>query len=50
MTDYRQYFLEKILPRLEKPTRYLGNEVNAISKDHGKCTQRVALALSLIHI
>ncbi len=44
MTDYRQYFLEKILPRLEKPTHYLGNEVNAISKDHGKCTQRVALA------
>lgn len=35
--------VEAILPRVEKPTRYLGNEVNAIVKDHASARVTVAL-------
>ncbi|HZK24254.1 MAG TPA: TIGR03960 family B12-binding radical SAM protein [Oscillospiraceae bacterium] len=42
--DYQQYFWQHILPRTEKPTRYLGNEVNAIVKDHQQAAMRVVLA------
>lgn len=36
--------IEAILPRVEKPARYLGNEWNAVRKDHGAVAVRVALA------
>ena len=42
--NYRQYFWQHILPHVEKPTRYLGNEVNAVVKDHQEVALRVALA------
>ncbi len=35
--------VEAILPRVEKPTRYLGNEVNAVRKDPREVDVRVAL-------
>ena len=35
--------VEAILPRIEKPTRYLGNEVNAIARDHREAEVSVAL-------
>ncbi len=37
--------VEELLPRVSKPTRYLGNEWNAVHKDHGAVAVRVALAL-----
>src|SRR5690554_4389630 len=43
MKTYRQYFRQNILPRLQKPTRYLGNEVNAVIKEQ-QLQMRVALA------
>jgi radical SAM family uncharacterized protein len=44
MKDTRKHFWDEILPRVQKPTRYLGNEVNAVIKDHQNCTVRMALA------
>jgi len=35
--------IEAILPRVERPTRYLGNEVNAIRKDPAKADVSVCL-------
>jgi len=35
---------ERILPRVEKPSRYLGNEVNAVRKDPASVDVRMALA------
>ncbi|NLP36877.1 MAG: TIGR03960 family B12-binding radical SAM protein [Firmicutes bacterium] len=43
MKNYKEIFWQEILPRLEKPTRYLGNEVNAQIKNHEQCTMRIAL-------
>ena len=31
-----------ILPNVEKPIRYLGNEINSIHKDWSKCKERFA--------
>ncbi|MEZ4319088.1 MAG: TIGR03960 family B12-binding radical SAM protein [Myxococcota bacterium] len=36
--------LEEILARVEKPSRYLGNEVNSVQKDPSKVDVRIALA------
>ncbi|HHX73470.1 MAG TPA: TIGR03960 family B12-binding radical SAM protein [Firmicutes bacterium] len=44
MTLYQTYFREKILPRVQKPARYLGNEINAVSKRHEECSMKVVLA------
>lgn len=44
MESRKQIFWDKILPRLQKPARYLGNEINAVVKDHNLCTQKIALA------
>ena len=32
--------VEAILPRVEKPIRYLGNEVNALARDHATAEVR----------
>ena len=37
-------YARDVLPFVEKPSRYLGNEVNAIRKDLAKVRNRVALA------
>ena len=34
--------LERILPRVQKPARYVGGEFNAIMKDKSKVDTRVA--------
>ncbi|NLM45305.1 MAG: TIGR03960 family B12-binding radical SAM protein [Firmicutes bacterium] len=44
MSSYQAYFREKILPRVQKPARYLGNEINAVAKAHEQCSMKVALA------
>ena len=44
MKNYRQIFWKNILPRLQKPTRYLGNEVNAVIKEDKPLEVKVALA------
>ncbi|MCR3921920.1 MAG: TIGR03960 family B12-binding radical SAM protein [Firmicutes bacterium] len=44
MKNYQQHFWEDILPRVQKATRYLGNELNAVAKDHTRATMKVALA------
>jgi len=44
MVDYKVKFWDTILPRVQKPTRYLGNEVNAVVKDLSRCSVTVALA------
>lgn len=41
--DYRQ-ILHEILPQVEKPTRYQGNELNAVHKDPDSVEIKVALA------
>lgn len=40
--------LERILPRVQKPARYVGGEYNAVLKDKTQVDTRIAL--SLIHI
>jgi len=42
--SYRQAIIEEILPRVSKPSRYLGREWNAIRKDPATARVRVALA------
>ncbi|MCL4463066.1 MAG: TIGR03960 family B12-binding radical SAM protein [Firmicutes bacterium] len=44
MVNYKVKFWDMILPRVQKPTRYLGNEVNAVVKEHSRCSVKVALA------
>lgn len=44
MLDYKVKFWDEILPRVQKPTRYLGNEVNAVAKDLSRCSLKVVLA------
>ncbi|MBS3948555.1 MAG: TIGR03960 family B12-binding radical SAM protein [Dethiobacter sp.] len=44
MFSYREYLLEKILPRVQKPTRYLGNELNAVRKEHHTVRFKAVLA------
>ncbi|EEG78136.1 TIGR03960 family B12-binding radical SAM protein [Dethiobacter alkaliphilus] len=44
MKDYKEYFWQNILPHVQKPTRYLGNEVNAVVKDHKECSMKMVLA------
>ena len=39
-----QHFLDDILPFVEKPSRYLGTEINTIKKDLNKVKLRFALA------
>lgn len=41
--DQLRAHVEAILPRVERPTRYLGNEVNAIRKDPAKAEVSVCL-------
>ena len=42
--------LDRILPGVQKPGRYLGLERNTIVKDWDSAAVRLLLALSLIHI
>jgi radical SAM family uncharacterized protein/radical SAM-linked protein len=42
--DLDRILEERILPRVEKPSRYLGNEVNAVRKDPATVDVRMALA------
>lgn len=44
MENYKTHFWDRILPRVQKPTRYLGNEVNAVAKDHQACRIKTVLA------
>lgn len=44
MLDYKVKFWDEILPRVQKPTRYLGNEVNAVAKDLSRCSLKAVLA------
>ena len=39
-----QHTLDDILPLVEKPSRYLGSEINSIKKDAGSTKLRIALA------
>ena len=39
--------LERILPRVQKPARYVGGEFNAIMKDKSKVDTRVAFCFPL---
>ena len=36
--------IQDILPLVEKPSRYLGSEINSIQKDHTKVKLSIALA------
>ncbi len=36
--------IQEILPLVERPSRYLGSEINAVKKDHGKVKLSFALA------
>ena len=38
------HFLDDILPFVEKPSRYLGSEINTIKKDLERVKLRIALA------
>ncbi len=42
--SFERILQEEILPRVEKPSRYLGNEVNAVHKAPGSVDIRVGLA------
>jgi radical SAM family uncharacterized protein len=44
MSAFRKYLLEKILPQVQKPTRYLGNELNSVRKDHQAVRFKAVLA------
>jgi radical SAM family uncharacterized protein len=44
MNPYKTLFWDNILPEVQKPTRYMGNEVNAIHKNHDQCSQKIVLA------
>ncbi|MBS4031039.1 MAG: TIGR03960 family B12-binding radical SAM protein [Clostridiales bacterium] len=44
MKDYRSIFWDTILPRVQKPTRYSGNEINAVHKSHQTTLVKIALA------
>ena len=41
--------LETLLPQVQKPARYLGDEWNAVKKDHGAAAVRMALAFPDIY-
>ncbi|MFZ5478374.1 MAG: TIGR03960 family B12-binding radical SAM protein [Myxococcota bacterium] len=41
--DFSRVLTEQILPRVEKPSRYLGTEVNAVRKDPRRVDVRLAL-------
>ena len=36
--------LDSVLARVQKPARYLGNEWNAVHKDHDQAAMRMVLA------
>ncbi|HHT9119959.1 MAG TPA: TIGR03960 family B12-binding radical SAM protein [Candidatus Hypogeohydataceae bacterium YC41] len=44
MNNLRTAVIEKLLPRVETPGRYIGREWNSIVKDHNKVRVRMALA------
>jgi radical SAM family uncharacterized protein len=44
MEDYRNFLWTHILPRVQKATRYMGNEFNSVRKDHSAVSLKVALA------
>lgn len=44
MSSFRQYLMAKILPRVQKPTRYLGNELNSVKKEHQAVRFKAVLA------
>lgn len=44
MSSFRQYLADNILPRVQKPTRYLGNELNSVRKDHQAVRFKAVLA------
>ncbi|MBT9171796.1 MAG: hypothetical protein DDT21_00169 [Syntrophomonadaceae bacterium] len=44
MSSFRQYLVENILPRVQKPTRYLGNELNSVKKEHQAVRFKAVLA------
>ena len=41
---------DEILLSIEKPARYIGNEINMVVKDPKTAEVRIVLCLSLIHI
>ncbi len=41
--------IDRILPLVSKPVRYLGNEINSIHKNHRDCKVKVALAFPDIY-
>lgn len=41
--------IEAVLPRVEKPNRYLGNEINAVRKPEGEIDVRVALVFPEVY-
>ena len=43
-TDMSEVLRKEILPSVEKPSRYLGNEHNAVIKDPASVEVRIALA------
>ena len=44
MNQYKTKFWESILPKVQKPTRYMGNELNSVAKDHQNCSVTTVLA------
>ena len=42
-SDLKQIIEQELLPRAEKPSRYLGNEWNSVHKDASQMRLRVAL-------
>ena len=44
MNSLAEVLLEEILPRVEKPSRYLGNELNTVRKERKPDDLRFALA------
>ncbi len=44
MNKYRRILWTRILPHVQKATRYMGNEINAVQKDHRSAKVKVALA------
>jgi radical SAM family uncharacterized protein len=43
-SSFRQYLVDNILPRVQKPARYLGNELNSVKKDHQAVRFKAVLA------
>jgi radical SAM superfamily enzyme YgiQ (UPF0313 family) len=42
-TNWKEYVHERILPRVQKPSRYLGTELNSVHKDPAAVATRICL-------